>query len=104
ALAAFRPAFLKPRITLVEGLTDPTTGMIMGSTAELLAREFGLERAELDRFACESHRRAAAARDAGRFDREIVPVLPLGARGGAHSLRHDDSVRDDQTIEKLGKL
>ena len=60
----FRPAMLAPRIALTEGLTDPTVGLIMGSTAELLAREFSISREEADAYAVESHRRAAAARDA----------------------------------------
>jgi acetyl-CoA acetyltransferase family protein len=55
-------------------------------------------------FAAESHRRAAKARDAGRFQREIVPMMPLGAREGATSVLHDDSIRDDQSPEKLAKL
>ena len=104
AAASFRPAMLKPRIGLMEGLTDPVPGLIMGKTAEILAREWGVSREEADRFALESHRRARRARDDGRFAREIVPVLPLGARGDARSLEHDDSIRDEQTLEALAKL
>ncbi len=104
ALSTFRPSFLSPRVAIVEGLTDPTTGLMMGRTAELLARDFGLTRAELDAFACESHRRAAAARARGRFATEIVPHLALGAREGGKALAADDSIRDDQSAEKLGKL
>jgi len=101
---SFRPAMLKPRIGLMEGLTDPVPGLIMGKTAEILAREWDVSREEADRFALESHQRARRARDEGRFAREIVPVLPLGARGGARSLEHDDSIRDEQTLEALGRL
>lgn len=104
ALSSFRPSFLSPRVAIVEGLTDPTTGLMMGRTAELLARDFGLTRRELDAFACESHRRAAAARASGRLAREILPHLPLGAREGSAALDADDSIRDDQSVEKLGKL
>ncbi len=105
ALLGFRPRMLlSPRIGLMEGLTDPISGLIMGSTAELLAREFAITREEADAFALESHRRAQAARDAGRLAREIVPHLPLGAAAGARALEHDDSIRDGQTIEQLGKL
>jgi acetyl-CoA C-acetyltransferase/acetyl-CoA acyltransferase len=103
-LTRFRPGFLRPRVALTEGLTDPISGLIMGKTAELLAREFAISRAEADAFACESHRRAKAARDAGRFRREIDPVLPLGARQGDRSLADDDSIRDDQSLEALAKL
>jgi acetyl-CoA C-acetyltransferase len=109
ALAQFRPSFLKPRIALLEGLTDPTCGLIMGRTAELLAREFAISREEADTFACESHRRAARARDAGRFQREIAAHLPLGASpsGAAaqsSALMNDDGIRDGQTVEGLAKL
>ena len=104
AMARFRPAMLAPRVALTEGLTDPTVGLIMGSTAEVLAREFGISRGEADRFALESHRRAKVARDSGRFAREIVPVLPLASKTGARSLEHDDGIRDEQTIEALAKL
>src|SRR6185503_6313352 len=58
AMASFRPSMLAPRVTLTEGLTDPTVGMIMGSTAEVLARDFGISREEADGFALQSHQRA----------------------------------------------
>ncbi|MBL8862181.1 MAG: acetyl-CoA C-acyltransferase [Planctomycetes bacterium] len=105
ALAGFRPKMLlTPRIGIVEGLTDPISGLVMGKTAEILAREFGVSREDADRFALQSHQRARAARDAGRFAREIVPHLPLGARAGDRALEHDDGIRDGQTIEQLAKL
>jgi acetyl-CoA C-acetyltransferase/acetyl-CoA acyltransferase len=104
AVASFRPSFLKPRVALIEGLTDPTCGLIMGKTAEILAREFGISRVEADEFACESHRRAAAARDAGRFKREISAHMPLEAKPGTLSLEADDGIRDGQTMEGLAKL
>jgi len=104
ALATFRPSFLAPRVALIEGLTDPTCGLIMGKTAEVLAREFGIDRETADRFAVESHRRAGAARDAGRFAREIVPLRPLGAREGQGAVIHDDGIRDGQTLEGMAKL
>ncbi len=104
ALATFRPSFLKPRIALMEGLTDPSVGMIMGSTAELLAREWNVTREDADELACASHHRAQAARNSGRFQREILPVLPLGARPDESSLQHDDGIRDGQDMAALAKL
>jgi len=104
AMATFRPAMLAPRVAIMEGLTDPISGMIMGKTAELLAREFGISRAEADLFSVQSHARAQKARDAGRFQREIVPHLPLGAPAGARALEHDDGIRDGQNMEGLAKL
>jgi acetyl-CoA acetyltransferase family protein len=103
-LLSFRPAMLAPRVMLTEGLTDPTNGLIMGSTAEVLAREFGISREQCDAYALESHRRARAARERGRLAREIVPHLPLGAREGEGALEHDDGIRDDQSLEALAKL
>lgn len=104
ALGSFRPSFLAPRIALMEGLTDPTTGLIMGKTAELVARDFGIGRDEADRLALASHERARAARESGRFEREVLPILPLGTEQGGGALAHDDGVRDDQSLERLGKL
>ena len=101
ALASFRPRFLKPRVALLEGLTDPTCGLIMGRTAELLAREFGITREAADRYALESHQRAQRARDHGRFEREIAPFLPEGA---ASAMLHDDGIRDGQDLAGLAKL
>ncbi|MBC8451363.1 MAG: thiolase family protein [Planctomycetes bacterium] len=104
ALASWRPAMLAPRIALLEGLTDPITDMIMGSTAELIARDFGITREECDLFAAESHNRAQAARDAGRMDDEIMPYLPLGAHPKAKALTADDGIRDGQNPEALARL
>lgn len=100
----FRPKDLTPRVALIEGLTDPVSGMLMGETAELLAREFGISRDESDGYACQSHNRAQAARDAGRFSEEILPVLPLGAKDGSRAFAHDDGIRDGQSVRALGKL
>jgi acetyl-CoA C-acetyltransferase/acetyl-CoA acyltransferase len=104
AFAGLRPSMLAPKVALLEGLTDPLSGLIMGRTAELLAREWSISREDADRFALRSHDRARAARDSGRLAREIVPVLPLEARPGAGALSHDDSIRDGQTLEALAKL
>jgi acetyl-CoA acetyltransferase family protein len=104
ALASFRPRHLEPRIAMLEGLTDPITNLIMGRTAEVLAREFGLSREEGDRFALESHLRAERARKSGRFAREIVPVMPPRAKPGSKSVLDDDGIREGQTLEALAKL
>jgi len=97
ALASFRPSDFQPRIALQLGLTDPVCGLNMGETAEVLAREFGLTRAEQDEFALESHRRAVAARE--RLAEEICPAyLNSGV------LDHDNGPRPNQTLEALAKL
>src|SRR5881396_3083828 len=66
ALASFRPSDFQPRIALQLGLTDPVCGLNMGETAEVLAREFGVSRAEQDEFALESPRRGCARKTRGR--------------------------------------
>src|SRR5881396_157574 len=66
ALASFRPSDFQPRVALQLGLTDPVCGLNMGETAEVLAREFGVSRAEQDEFALESPRRGCARKTRGR--------------------------------------
>lgn len=70
--------------SLWEGLRDPLSGMLMGETAELLASEYKITRAEQDAFAYESHQRALRAIQASRFKDEIIPVpLSSESRAGA---------------------
>ena len=104
AAAAFRPGMMAPRIAITEGLTDPISGLLMGSTAELLARDFGLSRADCDDYALRSHVRATGAIESGRYERELVPYLPLGSGRKDSALTSDDGVRPNQTPEALGKL
>lgn len=95
ALLAFRPRHFKPVIGLKLGLTDPVCGLLMGETAEVLADDFKISRQEQDDFALESHRRAVAALEQHRFDREIVP---------AGAVREDVGPRKEQSREALAKL
>jgi acetyl-CoA C-acetyltransferase/acetyl-CoA acyltransferase len=101
AIAALRPRHFKPIAGLECGLTDPTNGMIMGKTAELLAQEFGISRREQDEFALLSHRRACSAIDAGKFNDEIVPVY---AGRNFEPVAADVGPRASQTLEALAKL
>ncbi|MDD5139597.1 MAG: thiolase family protein [Verrucomicrobiales bacterium] len=98
AIAAFRPSDFKPRIGLLLGLTDPVCNLNMGETAEVLARESGISRAEQDAFALQSHQRAAAARD--KFAGEICPVF----QAGKNVVTQDNGIRENQTLEALAKL
>ena len=104
AAASLRPRMFAPRIALMEGLTDPTCGLLMGQTAENLGRDFGISRAEADAYALRSHNRAAAARDSGRTARELVPHLGRGSKPGSAALLADDGIRDDQSMAALAKL
>jgi acetyl-CoA acyltransferase len=74
-----------------------------GISAELITEKWGLAREEQDEFALRSHQRAAAAQDAGRFDRQLVPVEVPGA-GVATWVRADEGVRRDTSLEKLAGL
>lgn len=80
-----------------------------GEAAELIADKWGFTRDDLDDYAIESHRRAAAAADAGWFEREIVPVdvhawREPGAEGEAKVLTVDETIRRDTSREKLASL
>jgi acetyl-CoA acetyltransferase family protein len=85
---------------LSEQVTDHFQIVPQGISAELLAQEWNLPREELDAYSLESHRRAIAASDEGRFEREIVPVeLPDGARFAV-----DEAARRDTSAAKLAAL
>ncbi|WCF09285.1 acetyl-CoA C-acyltransferase [Paenibacillus thiaminolyticus] len=90
----------------------PEVYMGMGYTAENVAKRFGISREEQDRFAADSHRKAAAAIAAGKFRDEIVPVATLQKGAGSDgrpwekeiSFDMDECVRPDTTEEVLAKL
>jgi acetyl-CoA C-acetyltransferase len=87
-----------------DGFLDPLSGLIMGETAENLARQYEITRDEQDAFALRSQQRAAAAIDSGRFDAELTPVEIKGRRGEPLMLERDEHPRADTTIESLRKL
>jgi len=87
-----------------DGFLCPISQMIMGETAELLAQEYKISRAEQDEFALESHRRAARAMESCRFSEEIIAVEKTDAKGRATRVEKDEHVRLDVTLEALGKL
>ncbi|HET7114648.1 MAG TPA: acetyl-CoA C-acetyltransferase [Pyrinomonadaceae bacterium] len=76
----------------------------MGCTGEVVADEYKVSRAEQDEFAVSSHRKAAAAIKAGKFKDEIVPVEIKQKKGAALIFDTDETVREDTTVETLGKL
>ncbi len=76
----------------------------MGQTAENVARARGVTRADMDALAVESHRRAAAAQDAGKFDDEIVPIPGVDGEGNAILVARDQGVRRDTSMESLAAL
>ncbi|HEV3141618.1 MAG TPA: beta-ketoacyl synthase N-terminal-like domain-containing protein, partial [Vicinamibacterales bacterium] len=86
-----------------DGFQCPLSQMIMGETAEVLARDYAISREASDCYALESQRKAKAATDAGRFVREIAPVSVAG-KSGATQIDRDEHPRGDTTIESLRKL
>ncbi len=76
----------------------------MGETAENVAERWKIAREAQDEYALESHRRAVAAQDAGRFADEIVPVEVKDARGEKTTVTADEGPRRDTSLEKLAKL
>jgi acetyl-CoA C-acetyltransferase len=76
----------------------------MGNAAEFIADEFGISRDEMDRYALESHRKAVAAGDAGRFAAELVPVDVRDRKGRVTTVVADESPRRDTSLEALSKL
>jgi 3-oxoadipyl-CoA thiolase len=76
----------------------------MGETAENVAERFGISREDQDAFALESHQRAIAAQEAGKFDEEIVTVDAPQPKGPPVTVHSDEGPRPDTTLEKLGKL
>ena len=88
---------------LVDGLTDPMTGELMGEEAERLCKEHGITRAELDEVAFLSQSRAAAASANGKFSAEIAPIdMPVGRK--MIRLERDEGIRPDTTQASLATL
>lgn len=88
---------------LADGLTCSLGNEHMGMTAERLAEQYGISREAQDRFAFDSHRKAADAVRSGRFKDEIVP-LELQERQGVRLFDSDESLREDIELAKLAKL
>ena len=91
-LFRFRPSFLKPDFP---GVTEPRTGLSMGESMEITAKEWDVQREHQDQLALASHMKAAAAYDEGFYDDLVVPFLDV---------EEDNNIRRDTTFEKLQKL
>lgn len=92
--------FVNPRIRDRYGIDS------MGQTAENVAAQYGVTREDQDAFALRSQQKAAAARDRGRFDREIAAVtIPAAGKGKEPTeFAQDEFLRPDTTLEKLARL
>lgn len=89
---------------LITALSDPFTRNHMGITAENVAAKYGITREEQDEYALGSQKKAAAARDAGKFKDEIVPVEYHVSRKETAVFDTDEFIRDNTTLESLAKL
>ena len=94
-------ALARGRVT-AGGVNHPVPGGML-ETAENVRREYGIPREEQDELAVRSHRRAAAARDSGRFADEIIPVTVRGRKGDT-VVESDEHIRADTSVEKLAGL
>ncbi len=74
-----------------------------GISAEMMAERWKLDRASLDAYSLESHKRAARATNEGRFHRQILPV-EVATESGAREVTRDEGIRPDATLEKMGTL
>jgi acetyl-CoA acetyltransferase family protein len=88
---------------LLMSLYDPSAKLAMANTAEELGRRYGITREQADAFGYRSHQRAKAARDAGAFAEEIVPVtVETGA--DAIVVKHDTHILEDASLAKMARL
>ena len=89
---------------LQDGLWDPFEDWSMGNSAEFIAEEYHITRAAMDEFAYQSHQKALAAMDAGKFKAEIVPVEIQGRKGMVTIFDTDETPRRDTTLDALSGL
>ncbi|MGI8836864.1 MAG: acetyl-CoA C-acetyltransferase [Pyrinomonadaceae bacterium] len=87
-----------------DGLWDVYNDYHMGCTGEVVSEKFNVSREKQDEYALNSHRKAAAAIKAGKFKDEIVPVEIQEKKGPAVIFDTDETVREDTSLEALGKL
>ncbi|MGB7874117.1 MAG: acetyl-CoA C-acetyltransferase [Anaerolineales bacterium] len=89
---------------LHDGLWDPFEDWAMGNAADFIAEEYEVTREAMDRFAVESHQKATAAMESGKFKDEIVPVEVPGRKGTVTIFDTDEGPRGDATLEGMAKL
>lgn len=76
----------------------------MGITAEYLSMMHGIKREQMDAFSERSHKLAAKAREAGEFDKEIIPIVGHDESGAPYLMKQDETIRPDTSVEKLAAL
>lgn len=91
-------------VLLLDGLWDPFEDWGMGNAADFIAEQFEVTREAMDRFALESHQKAFAALEAGKFKAEIIPVEIPGRKGEVTIFEADEGPRRDASLESLSRL
>ena len=89
---------------LLDGLWDPFEQWAMGMAAEYIAEKYEITREAMDLWSLQSHQKALAAIQAGKFKAEIVPVEIPGAKGQKILVEQDETPRADTSLEKLAAL
>ncbi|MGB2626699.1 MAG: acetyl-CoA C-acetyltransferase [Candidatus Acidiferrum sp.] len=89
---------------ICDGLWDAYEDFHMGNTGELVAEKYGISREEQDRFALESHQKAVRARKSCFFESQILPIEVHQKKGDPLVIKHDESPREDTTLEALSRL
>ena len=89
---------------ILDGLWDPFEDWSMGMAAEWIADEYGVTREAMDQWSFDSHRKALAAMDAGKFTAEIAPVEIPGKKGQTTVVAQDETPRKDTSLEALASL
>src|SRR5262245_11844301 len=87
-----------------DGLWDVYNDFHMGATGDLVAEKCSVTREQQDRFAAESHRRAAEAQKSGAFRAEIVPIEQKDRKGNVTTIDADEGIRADSTVEALSTM
>ena len=89
---------------IYDGLWDVFNNYHMGITAENVVNKYGLNRVDIDQFALESHQKAVAAQNSGRFDAEIIPVTLSQPKGATTSFNKDEGPRPNISLELMARL
>lgn len=90
--------------TYSEKLTSRYEVINQGLSAERIAEKWGFNRETLDRFSMESHQKAQRAQDEGRFENEIMPIDITLPDGTTQTMKHDEGIRPETTVEVLANL
>src|SRR5205823_4560347 len=98
-LQSFRGLALRDLPPVAPSITETSTGMSMGQSAELMAKLNGISRVDQDAWALASHRKAAAAWQDGRLAEEVAPVYVV--TNGGRAVTRDNHIRSDTSLEKL---